>query len=90
MLDQPWISIEADLKEDWLRVKLINGKRPTAEEDTFAEGIGLTNVRKRLDLLYPGRHELKIVSEPGLFIVNVRLELSHVTPELSPTKTAHG
>jgi hypothetical protein len=90
MLDQPWISIEADLKEDWLRVKLINGKRPTAEEDTFAEGIGLTNVRKRLDLLYPGRHELKIVSEPGLFIVNVRLALSHVTPELSPTKTAHG
>jgi sensor histidine kinase YesM len=89
MLDQPWISIEVDLREDWLLVKLINGKRPT-EEDRFAEGIGLMNVRKRLDLLYPGRHELNIVSEPGLFIVNVRLELSHITPELSPTKTAHG
>jgi len=97
MLDQPWISIEADLKEDWLLVKLINGKRPTAEEDNFAEGIGLMNVRKRLDLLYPGRHELNIVTEPDLFIVNVRLELSHAIPEPSHaipepshTKTAHG
>jgi hypothetical protein len=90
MLDQPWISIEADLREDWLLVKLINGKRPTAEVDNFTEGIGLMNVRKRLDLLYPGRHELSIISEPGLFIVNVRLELSQSTPELSPTKAAHG
>jgi sensor histidine kinase YesM len=104
MIDQPWISIEADLREDWLLVKLINGKRPTAEEDNFSEGIGLMNVRKRLDLLYPGRHELTIISEPGLFIVNVRLDLSHNTPEPShitpepshnipepsPAKTAHG
>ena len=76
MLDQPWISIEADLRDDWLYVKLINGKRPDPQQDTFAEGIGLTNVRKRLALLYPGRHELNILSEPGLFIVNVRLELN--------------
>ncbi len=80
MLDQPWISVEADLVEDWLLVKLINGKRTRAEEDNFTEGIGLMNVRKRLDLLYPGRHELNIISEPELFIVNVRLELSHTNP----------
>jgi hypothetical protein len=76
VLEQPWISIEADLKDNWLLVKLINGKRPGPEQNTFAEGIGLTNVRKRLDLLYPGRHELNILSEPDLFIVNVRLELN--------------
>lgn len=75
MLDQPWISIEADLKEDWLFVKLINGKRPTTKGDNFAEGIGLMNVRRRLNLLYPGRHELNIVSEPDLFIVNLKLAL---------------
>ena len=73
MLDQPWVSIEAEVDGGRLLVKLINGKLPGGE--VFTEGIGLTNVRKRLDLLYPGKHELNIVSEPDLFIVNMRLEL---------------
>ena len=83
MLDQPWVSVEAELKENWLLVKLINSKRTADEADLFTEGIGLANVRKRLDILYPDKHELKIVSEPDLFIVNIKLELT-------PTKTANG
>lgn len=79
VLDQPWVSIEAELKDGWLLVKLINGKLPFQEADTFTEGIGLTNVRKRLGLLYPGKHELSIISEPDLFIVNMKLELSNNT-----------
>ncbi|HXB06005.1 MAG TPA: histidine kinase [Puia sp.] len=75
MLEQPWISIDADLKADWLSVKLING-RPSAENpETFVEGIGLSNLRKRLNLLYPQKHELSIVSEQDIFVVNFRVEL---------------
>ena len=73
MLEQPWVSIEAEVNGGGLAVKLINGKTPGGE--FFIEGIGLTNVRKRLDLLYPGKHELNILSEPDLFIVNLKLEL---------------
>jgi hypothetical protein len=75
MLDQPWVSIEAEVDGGQLLVKLINGKLPG--EEVFTEGIGLANVRKRLDLLYPGRHELSILSEPDLFVVNLKLELEH-------------
>jgi sensor histidine kinase YesM len=75
MLDQPWVSIEAEVEGGRLAVKLINGKLP--DGGLFTEGIGLRNVRKRLDLLYPGRHELNIVSESDLFIVNLKLELEH-------------
>jgi len=39
------------------------------------EGIGLANVRKRLDLLYPSKHELKISDTGDVFEVRLTLEL---------------
>jgi two-component system, LytTR family, sensor kinase len=36
-------------------------------------GIGLENIRKRLELVYPGRHHLQISNEDGIF--SVKLEL---------------
>jgi LytS/YehU family sensor histidine kinase len=36
-------------------------------------GIGLRNVRRRLDLLYPGKHELKIVEEEKTFRVDLTI-----------------
>lgn len=38
-----------------------------------AGGIGLSNVRRRLDLLYPGRHSLEITQENNQFVVELRL-----------------
>jgi hypothetical protein len=77
MLEQPWIKIDADLKDSWLFVKLINSKPAGEGADNFTEGIGLSNVRKRLGMLYPGRHELNIISEQDFFIVNFRIELQN-------------
>ncbi|HLZ89197.1 MAG TPA: hypothetical protein VKQ52_18200, partial [Puia sp.] len=75
MIEQPWISIDADLKQNWLWVKLINGRPAVETPDNFTEGIGLSNVRKRLQLLYPDKHELNIISEQDVFIVNFKIEL---------------
>jgi two-component system, LytTR family, sensor kinase len=36
-------------------------------------GIGLENIRKRLELVYPGRHRLQISDEDGIF--SVKLEM---------------
>lgn len=38
-------------------------------------GVGLTNVRKRLDLLYPQKHELQVVSGDHEFRVKLKLTL---------------
>jgi len=38
-------------------------------------GIGLENVKKRLNLLYPDRHELKVLEEEGTFFINLSLNL---------------
>jgi len=38
-------------------------------------GIGLENVRRRLELVYPGKHRLIINKEAGKFIVNLDIDL---------------
>ena len=43
--------------------------------ERIGEHTGIANCRKRLELLYPARHSLSIVSESDLFIVNLRIRL---------------
>jgi hypothetical protein len=38
-------------------------------------GVGITNVKKRLELLYPNKFELKLSDEGEFFVVSLLLEL---------------
>jgi hypothetical protein len=38
-------------------------------------GIGLTNTRRRLDLLYPGRYSLESAETGGVYVVKLRIDL---------------
>lgn len=40
------------------------------------EGVGISNVKRRLDLLYPGRHQLEIGQTDEYFSVILRLEIN--------------
>jgi sensor histidine kinase YesM len=40
-------------------------------------GIGIENVKKRLQFLYPDKHELKINDEGDFFVVSLLLDLSN-------------
>jgi two-component system, LytTR family, sensor kinase len=39
-------------------------------------GIGLENVRRRLELVYPGKHQLIINKEDGKFMINLEIDLA--------------
>ncbi|MFZ6012002.1 MAG: sensor histidine kinase [Bacteroidota bacterium] len=39
-------------------------------------GIGLKNVKRRLELIYPGKHQLQIQDRPGLYSVSLSLEIA--------------
>jgi LytS/YehU family sensor histidine kinase len=75
MLEQPWISLRIDLFGNEMHLKLLNGKASGKSHKTEVAGIGIGNVKKRLALLYPGKHELNITSDDDVFIVNLRVEL---------------
>ncbi|WP_353721296.1 sensor histidine kinase [Dyadobacter sp. 676] len=57
---------------------LRNSHNRSAQNDQHVEkhsGFGLANVRKRLQLLYPGQHYLVIDNEENTYTVNLRLNL---------------
>lgn len=75
MLEQPWITLTIHLDETRLSMKLVNGKQSGLEDATTAKGIGIANVRKRLQLLYPQKHMLKITDGEDVFIVDLKLKV---------------
>jgi sensor histidine kinase YesM len=74
MIEQPWLNMQVTLEGDRMFVKLMNGKANEAASNNH-KGIGILNVRKRLGLLYPGKHELSITDEEEVFIVNLWVQL---------------
>jgi len=75
MLEQPWISLHIALNGKEMQMKLLNGKFNEDNKPDQPSGIGIQNVQKRLNLLYPGKHELVITNEEDVFIVNLKIEL---------------
>jgi LytS/YehU family sensor histidine kinase len=51
-------------------------ENPVVENNSFAGGLGLRNVKRRLELLYPGHHTLGIEQKDHLNIVNLKIDLS--------------
>jgi hypothetical protein len=47
-----------------------------ASSDENHSGIGLENVKKRLELLFPGKHELQISKTDNEFLVDLRIEVT--------------
>jgi sensor histidine kinase YesM len=75
-LEQAWMHIDLSVQGDVLKFKVINSREATDQDTDYVGGIGLQNVQKRLHLLYPDRHELRIVAEAETFMVLLSLELT--------------
>jgi sensor histidine kinase YesM len=71
----PWVNLKIELYEKSLTMKLINGKDLHQSSEITRSGTGINNVKKRLDLLYSGQHDLEIIDEPEVFVVNLKILL---------------
>ncbi|WP_163326250.1 sensor histidine kinase [Draconibacterium mangrovi] len=72
----PHVNIEISIKPEFLTLKAVNSipKIKDQEEDEN-QGIGLSNVKRRLDLIYPDKHELEFKSDDKLFEVLLKIYL---------------
>lgn len=73
-LDQAEVSIVILVQDQELNLQVKNTK-PANTTDVQERGIGLVNVKKRLELLYAGKHQLDITETAQQYEVNLNLEL---------------
>jgi len=83
ILEHPWINLTVELKDTTLVMKLMNGKAAVVLSNPGSQGIGINNVRKRLDLLYKDKHELLVREEEEVFVVDLKVQLERITDMVS-------
>ena len=91
LVQDPFIDIVLRISERELDFSISNKIAPeSAEDKDQASGIGLRNVTRRLELLYPDKHQLEIWQADGLFSIHLSLKLcGHRSPAApTPAKTA--
>jgi two-component system LytT family sensor kinase len=66
--------IEAKVIENYIEFRVENSMPSIKQTEAKAGGIGLENLKRRLNLLYPGRHSLKLEKEGNGFKAELKLE----------------
>ena len=74
-LTHPWVRLDIHIDKDFLEFKLTNNKPEYNIESTGKKGIGLNNVKKRLQLIYPESHSLNIIENEMSYEVYMKIIL---------------
>ncbi len=71
-----WIKIKMEVLEDHnLHLTVENSLNPFSKASTKNHGIGLNNVKRRLELIYPNNHELSIEKRETSFKIYLKIKL---------------
>lgn len=78
-VSQSWIRIDILMQNNTLVIKVENSKPvfagDTPEMEEKKPGIGLQNLQKRLELIYPNQHTLHILNETDTYLAVLKIEL---------------
>ncbi len=78
-MQNAWVDIRLNLEKNLFYFECSNSnhnKNKFKNEKPAAGGIGLKNVRRRLDLLYNGKHSLEITDNETVFSAKLKIELT--------------
>ena len=78
IIDQAWISLDLRISDDTLNFKLINGKAKNKTKSIPSPAVGLSNVKKRLALLYPESYNLVLTEDDDTYIASLMLQLGNI------------
>jgi len=83
-----WINLDISIKENLLTMRLATGPGSTSIGSAQSQLNGLANVQKRLALLYPERHELRISSEETMHILQLKIQLEEIPTTIEKDEEA--
>ena len=89
-LNKASIELFIETTNDWLDLRIRNTRPTLYEKPDSRKRIGLQNVQKRLELLYPGKYQLDIQSAEASFTVHMKVKLeirNRLIDQLEPTST---
>lgn len=71
-----WITIDLGIKNNELKLNIENSiPQSGSDQESIIGGIGLQNVKRRLSLIYPENHDLKITANEDSYSVHLNLKL---------------
>lgn len=77
--EKSWIKLNLRCIAGSVHLDLVNSthpEKPASEKSREESGIGLENVKSRLQLIYPNRHNLNIISNDTDFFVHLSIQLN--------------
>ncbi len=74
-IDSGYVAVFLQATKGELELNITNSKAQQKDPQFYSGGIGLVNVRRRLELLYPDAHELQFEEDAESFNVLLRLKL---------------
>lgn len=77
MIENPHIevAIKVNRETNWLDFKVMNNVSAEPGAKDKSSGIGLNNVKRRLELLYQDRHQLEIRQTVHEFVIDLKIKL---------------
>ncbi len=76
--DKNWLEIKVIKRDSLLEIEVSNSVNTLTKSNGKNQGIGLANIRKRLNILYGEDHRLVIDDGPKIFKVNIVLPATEV------------
>jgi two-component system, LytTR family, sensor kinase len=76
-VNKSFIDIKLDILDDELNLYVLNKIIPNKEINKDESGIGLNNIRRRLDLLYPDNYNLDVNQVEDVFSIKLKLNLKN-------------
>jgi hypothetical protein len=74
-LDQCWVNLHFHAEGNTFTFNLSNSSS-NDKAKPVSGGIGLQNIKKRLELIYPGKYELTLNEEADMFVVKLQMQLN--------------
>ena len=78
-IDTAWINVDCSIYKDDFVFKIENARNMAPPDLAKAGGLGLNNVRRRLELIYGEDHSLQIFDGHDTFLVVLKIKLSRMT-----------